>query len=52
MDDMFSLEGFELVNIKTGEYTPVDKNGKPIIKSDNQNNCHPNTTILYLHKFA
>lgn len=31
MDDAFSYEGFELVDIKTGEYTPVDKNGKPII---------------------
>ncbi|HWT74368.1 MAG TPA: hypothetical protein VN258_06580 [Mobilitalea sp.] len=45
MDDTFSFEDFSLVNIKTGEYTPVDKNGKPIIESDSQSNQPQNTTI-------
>lgn len=36
IDNTFSFEGFNLVNIKTGEFTPVDKDGKPITKSENE----------------
>jgi hypothetical protein len=35
-NNTFSFEGFDLVNIKTGEFTPVDKYGKPIVKPENE----------------
>lgn len=33
-DTTFSFEGYSSVNIKTGEFTPVDKTGKPIPKPE------------------
>lgn len=37
IDSTFSFDGYSSVNIKTGEFTPVDKDGNPIVKSENEN---------------
>lgn len=36
-ENTFSFDGYSIVNIKTGKLTPVDKDGNPIVKSENVN---------------